>query len=175
MEFSDFLKEMLGISIDFEISNIVKEETPAKVITISLKYSKTYYSKGDTNFNLYDKMPERKWQHLSWFDYKCYVSCSLPRYVDIGGRVRIIETSFAEKNKGYTQIFSRKITEALLLVRVQQTVADLFQTTPHIVRSIMEDSVAKALELRGEVRNFTNISLDEKSYARGRRSQGREC
>ncbi len=33
------------------------------------------------------------------------------------------------------------------------------KTTSYIVRSIMENSVEKALELRGEVRNLKNISM----------------
>ncbi len=46
MEFVDFLREMLGITKDFSIVEIHKEETPEKVIEIHLKYHPRSYKKG---------------------------------------------------------------------------------------------------------------------------------
>ncbi len=66
MKFTDFLQEMLRISNDFYISKIENEEDEEKVITTYLKYSKTRYYKDGDDYSLYDKMQERKWQHLSW-------------------------------------------------------------------------------------------------------------
>ena len=93
--------------------------------------------------------------------------CKLPRYIDSDGKPKVIDINFAPKNKGYTYLFSQKIIEVLQKVRVQKTVADLLQTTAHIVRSVMEQAVENALEERGEVSDFENISLDEKAYAKG--------
>ncbi len=103
---------------------------------------------------------------MSWFEYKCYLVCSLPRYITDDGKVKIIDVSFAPKHKGYTNLFATKIIETLQLIRVQSTVAELFQTTPYIVHSIMEDAVDRVLKYRGEVNNLQNVSLDEKSYTK---------
>ena len=167
MDFVDFLKEMLGVTNDFAITQIEKEEEPKKVIKIFLKYLPNRYKKDSIEYRLYDTTPEREWQHLSWFDYSCYLVCKLPRYIDSDGKPKVIELNFAPKNKGYTYLFSQKIIEVLQKVRVQKTVADLLQTTAHIVRSVMEQAVENALEERGEVSDFENISLDEKAYAKG--------
>ncbi len=43
---------------------------------------------------------------------------------------------------------------SLLLVKVQRTVATLFQTTPYIVSSIMEKAVENGLDQRGEINDF---------------------
>ncbi|NCQ13355.1 MAG: ISL3 family transposase, partial [Flavobacteriales bacterium] len=157
----------LGVTNDFAITQIEKEEEPKKVIKIFLKYLPNRYKKDSIEYRLYDTTPEREWQHLSWFDYSCYLVCKLPRYIDSDGKPKVIDINFAPKNKGYTYLFSQKIIEVLQKVRVQKTVADLLQTTAHIVRSVMEQAVENALEERGEVSDFENISLDEKAYAKG--------
>ena len=90
------------------------------------------YKVSGKEYRLYDQAPERKWQYLSWFDYTCFVVCSLPRYVDDNGEVKVIDASFASKVKGYTHLFSQKIIESILLAKVQKTVAILLQSTPHI-------------------------------------------
>lgn len=64
-------------------------------------------------------------------------------------------------------MFAREIIYALKKVRVQSTVADLFNTTDYIVRSIMESAVEYGLEERGLVTDFKNVSLDEKAYTKG--------
>ncbi len=70
----------------------------------------------------------------------------LPSYVDDHGKVKVITVSFASKGKGSTRLFSQKIIASLLLVKVQNTVATLFQTTPYIVSSIMEKAGENELD-----------------------------
>ncbi len=166
MEFIDFIQEMLGITKDFGITQIEKDES-GKIIKIYLTYLPKRYIQSGKAYSLYDTLPEREWQHLSWFEYRCYLVCSLPRYIDEQGKAKVIEPCFAQKGKGYTHKFSDKVISELQKVRVQNTVAELLQTTPYIVRSIMEDAVEKALETRGEIQDFQHISLDEKAYATG--------
>ena len=112
-------------------------------------------------------MPEREWQHLSWFDYKCYLICKLPRYIDIDESIKVIEPKFAPKGRSYTFSFNAYVISMLQKVRVQKTVAELMNTSSYIVRSIMEDAVNNALEKRGFVENLEHISVDEKFYAKG--------
>lgn len=166
MEFSEFIKSLLGISDDFDLDKIETDES-LKVINIHLKYHPKRYKVDDFEYPIYDFTPERKWQHLDWFQYKCYLICSLPRYVNSEGKVKVIDISFAPKSRGYTNMFSQRVIAYLQLIRVQNTVAKLLNTSAHIVRSIMEDAVEKALENRGFITDFKNISLDEKAYKKG--------
>ncbi len=71
MDFIPFLQDMLGITDDLGIVNIEKIETPDKIIRIYLNYLPKQYLKEGRLHKLYDLTPEREWQHLSWFDYKC--------------------------------------------------------------------------------------------------------
>jgi transposase len=167
MEFLDFLKEMLGITDDYGIVNMEKVERPEKIIRIYLNYLPKHYTLDKKQYSIYDLCEEREWQHLSWFDYKCYIVCRLPRYVDKDKKVKVIEPKFAPKGRGYTHLFSSKIITLLQTVRVQKTVAAILQTTPYIIRSVMEDAVEQATSTRGFVKDFENISIDEKAYAKG--------
>lgn len=167
MDFVPFLQEMLGITQEFGIVRIEKIERPEKIIRIYLDYISSEVLEGGRRYTIYDKAPEREWQHLSWFEYKCYLVCKLPRYVDRDKKVKTFEPKFAPKGCGYTHLFAKAIIDTLQHVRVQKTVADLFQTTPYIVRSIMENAVEKGLEVRGLVTNLVNVSIDEKAYAKG--------
>ena len=162
MEFIDFLREMLGITEDFAITRIDKDETN-RIIRIHLKsLLRDYQGK-----KIYDLAPERQWQHLNWFDYRCYLVCSLPRYISEDGNPKTIDINFAPKSKGYTHLFASKVIEALQKIQVQSTVAELMNTTPYIVRSIMESALEKALSEREEVNCLEHISLDEKAYSKG--------
>ena len=157
---------MLGITKDFAVTKIEKNELE-KTINIHIEYLPKTYSKNGKECAIYDRTPVRKWQHLNWFEYKCYLIGSLPRYIAEDGKPKVIDINFAPPQKGYTHLFAREIIYALKKVRVQSTVADLFNTTDYIVRSIMESAVENGLEERGLIKDFKNISLDEKAYTKG--------
>src|SRR5690554_2008584 len=157
---------MLGITKDFAVTKIEKNKLE-KTINIHIEYLPKTYSKNGKEYAIYDRTPVRKWQHLNWFEYKCYLIGSLPRYIAEDGKPKVIDINFAPPQKGYTHLFAREIIYALKKVRVQSTVADLFNTTDYIVRSIMESAVENGLEERGLIKDFKNISLDEKAYTKG--------
>jgi transposase len=166
MEFSEFIKSLLGIKDDFEVITIETNES-TKTIIIELKYANKRYKVDDKEYVIYDLAPKRKWQHLNWFEYQCFVSCSLPRYINSEGKVTTIDIGFAPKSRSYTNKFSQHVITFLREIKVQRTTASLLGTTPYIIRSIMEDCVDYGLENRGFVSNFKNVSLDEKAYKPG--------
>lgn len=166
MNITEFINEILGIGSDFEAEKILFTEAN-KEIHIHLKYLPKTYKKEGVDLRIYDHAPERKWQHLNWFEFKCYLVCSLPRYITPDGKVATIEVPFAPRSRSYTHKFSEAVILYLQTIRVQRTVAKLLQTTAYIVRSIMEDTVNRALEARGFINDFKNVSLDEKAYKDG--------
>jgi transposase len=167
MEFTSFIKELLHISDAFVVSHIERQESPQAFIRIYLEYQFDYCEIDGNRYPIYDYAPVRTWQHLCWFEYPCYIVCRLPRYINSEGKVKVMESSFAEKGKSYTRLFSIQIIEALQQVKVQDTVANLFHTSSYIVGSIMENAVSKALKSRGNVTDLVTISLDEKAFSKG--------
>ena len=167
MEFTEFIKELLHISKDFDVTRIERDSESQPFIRIHLQYTLNYCEVGGIRYSLYDYAPERIWQHLCWFEYPCFIVCRLPRYIDNQGKVKVMDVSFAEKGKSYTRLFSAHVIEALQEIKVQHAVAKLFRTSSYIVRSIMENAVLKELNARGDVTDLVTISLDEKAFKRG--------
>jgi transposase len=167
MEFTEFIKELLHIDNGFEISRIERDSETEPIIRIYLEYQLGYCEIGGTRYQLYDHAPVRTWQHLCWFEYPCFIVCRLPRYINNEGKVKVMEVSFAEKGKSYTRLFSAFVIESLQEIKVQNAVAHQFRTSPYIVRSIMENAVDRALEVRGDVTDLVTISLDEKAFRKG--------
>ena len=60
MEFIDFLGEMLGITKDFAVTKIEKNELE-KTINIHIEYLPKTYSKNGKEYAVYDRTPVRKW------------------------------------------------------------------------------------------------------------------
>lgn len=166
METEIFIRDLLGINSDFRVTKIVKQPD-TKEVFIHLDYIHQRHEIDGIKYLIYDHAPTRRWQHLDWFEYKCYIECALPRYINEAGKVKTIDVSFAPRSKGYTYKFSQRVIETLKLIQVQSTTAAQLNTTPYIIRSIMEDAVNAALEKRGFITDFKNVSLDEKAYKQG--------
>lgn len=164
--FEDFMKEMLGLSDDYSVVSIEKDDI-AETIFINIRYNKVFYLESGEYLKLYDLAPERTWQHLSWFQYQCYIVCRLPRYINKENKVKTVQPNFASSMKGYTLLFASYIILALGKIKVQKTTADLFKTTTYIVRTIMEEAVELGLMKRGIVSDLVNISIDEKAFLKG--------
>jgi transposase len=167
MESIKYLEQLLGIAQEFKIVKVEQVKTSEKIIRIYLRYDENYCLVAGRRYAVYDLAPEREWQHLNCFEYKCYIVCRLPRYVNEENKVRTYQPNFALSHKSYTNLFKEAVIKTLQQIRVQSQVASLYKTTPYIVRSIMEDAVETGLSLRGELTDFKHISVDEKSYAKG--------
>ena len=165
MEMSKVLEQLLPLGKDWEIREVVLQED-LKRITITVGYKPDFYRVEGNSYKLYDELPEREWQHLPWFQYRCYIKCKTPRYVSTEG-VKSISVPWAESRKGYTNLFAAQVIAMLQLVQVQNKVAVICQTTDYIIRSIMEDAVNKAIDKRGIVNDMEYISIDEKAFAKG--------
>ncbi|MFH1004199.1 MAG: ISL3 family transposase [Bacteroidota bacterium] len=157
---------MLSLSTDYSIVSIDKDDQ-AETIFINIRYNKDFYLESGKYRRLYDLAPERVWQHLGWFQYQCFISCRLPRYLNKENKVKTVQPTFANSMKGYTLLFASHIIETLKKIKVQQTTADLYKTSPYIVRSIMEEAVENGLTKRGIVSDLVNVSLDEKAFLNG--------
>jgi len=143
MEMSKVLEQLLPLGKDWEITGVVLQED-LKRITITVGFNSDFYRFEGNSYKLYDELPEREWQHLPWFQYRCYIKCKTPRYVSTEGQVKSIPVPWAESRKGYTNLFATHVIAMLQLVQVQNKVAVICQTTDYIIRSIMEDAVNKA-------------------------------
>ncbi len=166
MDIKQLLGQILPLGSDWEITQVTLIEDINR-IEISISYKHNYYESGGVRYKIYDELPEREWQHLSWFQYQCFIKSRTPRFVNKEGKAQIIPIPWADTRKGYTNLFAQHVIALLQLVQVQSKVALICSTTEYIVRNIMEDAVNKSLDKRGCVTNLERISIDEKAFTKG--------
>ncbi|MDP8220244.1 MAG: transposase family protein, partial [Candidatus Stygibacter frigidus] len=91
-----------------------KEEEKTLDICIDFKKGSTFFYediakeiKGD--FKAYDTT-NKKWRHLNFFQYECYIHARVPRIKLDNNSVKLIKTPWEGKSNGFTLLF-----EALVL------------------------------------------------------------
>jgi transposase len=107
MDMSAVLQHLLPLGTDWGIIGVTLEGEP-KRIDIKVAYEPDSYLIEGARSKIYDELPEREWQHLPWFQYRCYIKCRAPRFVNTGGQVRIVPVPWSDSRKGYTNLFLRK-------------------------------------------------------------------
>lgn len=167
MDVKQFLDTVLDLTPPFEV-DWIKLNNDLLEVRIYVRYtSNDYESLTGDRHRIYDHAPERDWQHLPWFQYRCLIVCSLPRFIDGEGKVKTVPAPWGPERKGFTHLLATHIVDGLLAVKGQSKVAELFRTTDHIVLSIMEADVERGLDRRGLVHDLRHVSIDEKAYALG--------
>ncbi len=133
MEISSVLQHLLPLGVDWEITEVILEET-LKRIDIKVAYKLDSYMFSGVRFKIYDELPEREWQHLPWFQYRCYIKCKTPRYINTEGQVKIVPVPWSDSRKAYTNLFSTHEIAMLQLVQVQSKVEVICQTSDCIIK-----------------------------------------
>jgi transposase len=100
-------KILLPLSLSWRISDVRVNETTESVEVV-LQYTLPYIEVEGKRYSIYDHRPVRKWRHLDLWQYKTYISASLPRYKDENGFYHTIEVSWAEPSEQMTVLLEKK-------------------------------------------------------------------
>lgn len=108
---------------------------------------------------------EKRWQHLNFFEHKCYLIARVPRVKLPNGKTKLIKAPWEGLSNGFTLLF-----EALLLQLCQampvSKVAKITKTSDDKLWSMLD----KYIETTREYENFEDvdaIGMDETSRAKG--------
>ncbi len=116
---------------------------------------------------LYDHRKERSWRYLDLLQFKCFIHCRIPRGKFSVG-VRTIHVPWADLSSRVTCEFGRWAIDLLKATKNQTKTAALLCCGFDVLNQIMHRSVSHGMKRRklGEIQH---VSLDEKSYKRGRK------
>lgn len=107
----------------------------------------------------------KRYRHLNFFQYECYLEVRIPRVKLPDGRVRLIEPPWAGQLGGFTLLF-----EALVLALCQQmpfaAVARLVGESWHRVHGICAQYVDQTTA-EADLSEVTAVAIDETSCRRG--------
>lgn len=158
--------ESLGISPPFKVGEVIQDRLEGKTtsITFTIEIDPTYRpSKFHSKHSSYEKC----WQHLSLFQYPCYIKVNLPVFLDKRtGKTAVIDVPWARKNSGFTLLFEQEVLNLLRLTNCQKTTADFFNIYPQRVRTIYDHYTLDRYEqLEAEI--ATKVGVDETSTKKG--------
>jgi len=166
---SNQLFEMaLGLQSPWFIEEVeFKNEEPLKElhITLGVKENSKFKDHLDIECSIYDTK-KRTWQHLNFFEHKCYLHCMVPRIKNSDGKVKMVEVPWSRKGSGFTLLF-----EALALRLIEgempvNKVANLLKVHPQSIWTIFNYWVRSTYK-EDNIDTLTQLGIDETSSKKG--------
>jgi len=146
-----------------------KEEAKTLDIYIDFKKGATFFYedtdkqiKGD--FKAYDTT-NKKWRHLNFFQYECYIHARVPRIKLDNNSVKLIKTPWEGKSNGFTLLFEALVLQLVSNMTVFK-VSKLINVSDDKLWRLMEKYVDISL-LERDLENVKAIGLDETSRKKG--------
>ena len=118
-------------------------------------------------YSIYDHAPLRRWRHLDTMQFKTYITSSVPRVKDSSGKVKTINTPWADNYERHTYLFERLAIDILQGTKNQTQTSKLLRCGFNVINRIIHGSVKRGLERRPVDLCFEHLSIDEKSFKKG--------
>ena len=170
MSINHLFESALHIEKPWYIKNIEfnEEERKLNIYIDFIKGSTFFYENTEKEikgkFKAYDTT-NKKWRHLNFFQYECYLHARVPRIKLKDESVRLITTPWEGKSKGFTLLF-----EALIL----QLVSNMTVFKVSKIINVSDDKLWRMLEkyidislLKRNLEDVKSIGIDETSRKKG--------
>ncbi|MDR1896215.1 MAG: ISL3 family transposase, partial [Prevotellaceae bacterium] len=109
---------------------------------------------------------EKQWQHLNFFQHRCYLHARVPRLQDADGKVYQVQVPWARAGSGFTMLFE---AYAMLLIESEMPVCNVAETlsvTQPRVWRLFDFWVKKAVAA-DDLSEVKQIGIDETSRKKG--------
>ena len=165
-ELNHLFTELLELESPFSLGDIEKDYVDSTIsrITFHIQIDPNYRPSKYHNIHSYY---EKTWQHLSLFQYPCYLKARLPVFIDKrSGKTEVIQVPWARKGSGFTLLFEQAILDLLRLCTCKTTTAEFFGIYPQRVQTVYDAYTKDAYEQR-EAEVAQKIGVDETSTHKG--------
>jgi transposase len=109
---------------------------------------------------------EKSWQHLNFFQHRCYLHARVPRLQESQGKVYQIDVPWARAGSGFTMLFE---AYAMLLIESEMPVCNVAKTLevtqPRIWR-VFDYWLKKAVS-KDDLSEVKKVGIDETSRKKG--------
>ena len=109
---------------------------------------------------------ERKWQHLNFFQHKCYLHANVPRVKQADGKITTQSVPWAREGSGFTLLFE---AFTMLLIENEMPVnkaATIVKVYPNRIWRIFRFWISQAHQ-KDEIIDLEKIGFDETSTKKG--------
>lgn len=169
MENSSLIFEIaLGLSSPWFVKNISFEQAEfGRELHIHLDFEKGFkFKQDDGSENTAHDTLERKWQHLNFFEHKCFIHARVPRVKNESGKVQLQQVPWARAGSGFTLLFE---AFTMLLIESEMPVskaAKLVKVYPQRIWNIFHFWISK-MHSEDEIEGLSCLGFDETSCKRG--------
>lgn len=134
---------------------------------IYLSFTRGYKFKGadGAEYTAHDTV-ERSWQHLNFFQHKCYLHAKVPKIKQADGKVKTQAVPWARKGSGFTLLFE---AFSMLLIENEMPVnkaAKILQVYPKRLWNVFSYWISIAHQ-DDTIEDLTKIGFDETSVRKG--------
>lgn len=156
----------LGLVSPWSIQELTfnKETSQLDIYLVFTKGHQFKMSDGES-YTAHDTI-ERKWQHLNFFQHKCYLHAKVPRVKQSDGKITAQPVPWARKGSGFTLLFE---AYAMLLIENEMPVskaAGVLGVYPNRLWNVFNYWISIAHQ-KDEIRDLTKIGFDETSVKKG--------
>ena len=156
----------LGLEEPWYLEKIVFDKKVLQ-LDIYLRFTRGFKFKMDDgqSYTAHDTI-ERTWQHLDFFQYKCYLHAKVPRVKQADGKIKTYPVPWARQGSGFTLLFE---AFAMLLIENEMPVnkaAKITKVYPNRLWNIFNHWVSKAHK-EDTIDNLEKIGFDETSIKKG--------
>lgn len=158
----------LGLSSPWAVSSVSLEESSTdKELHIELSFKRGSKFKGEDgeDYTAYDTV-SRTWQHLNFFQHKCFLHAKVPRIKQSDGKIKIQPVPWARSGSGFTLLFE---AYAMLLIESEMPVKKASKTIgvyPQRLWKIFSYWISKAHK-EDKITGLTKLGFDETSSKKG--------
>jgi transposase len=167
MELNQLFQIALGINSPWYIDTVSLEDSN-KILNIKLNFtvgSKFSCPSCGSEYTAYDTV-ERRWQHLNFFNYCCYLTARTPRVKCTNcNKVSQVELPFARKGSGFSLLLECMMLQLAKIMPVKE-VATMFNISDDRVWSVIHYYVPQAVK-DNDWSEVKNIGIDETSRKKG--------
>lgn len=165
-------KELFALALrlrtPWRIERISLEETGAEdgILHIYLCYEKgSKFKYGDHEYAVYDHQ-ERTWQHLNFFEHKCYLHARVPRVKTKDGKVKLVDVPWAQKGSSFTLKLEEDVLNLITSGMSASAVGERYEIEGKRVFRIIRKYVSVAL-VNQPLDIVNELSVDETSSRKG--------
>ena len=162
---STYLFEMaLNLQKPWIIEDIkFEEKSTGQELHISIDYDKSsqFPDKEKVMCKVHDRK-KRTWQHLNFFEHKCFLHCRVPRIKNSSGSITMVELPWSRSGSGFTLLFEAFVMKLIEIEMPINKISKLMRVHANSVWIIFNYWLKKAYAAN-VVSNVTQLGIDETS------------
>ena len=156
----------LGLVEPWYVKEVVFDKERLQLdVYLGFKKGHLFLADDTQYYTAYDTV-ERRWEHLNFFQHKCYLHAKVPRVMQSDGKIKTQEVPWARKGSGFTLLFE---AFSMLLIENEMPVnkvAKLLQVYPARIWNVFDYWISIAHK-EDVIDSLTKIGFDETSVKKG--------